>query len=290
MSGLKILVVDGYSEEGRTQLAAWGGTVASDLYAGALRRVRGDLAIETAFPALPDAVLPDVAALRGYDGVAWTGSSLNVYNGGPEIERQLEFCRSCFASGVPQFGSCWGLQVAAAAAGGTVLRNPLGREMGIARKIVLTEAGRAHPLYHGRPSVFDAIAVHKDIVTALPEGTRILAWNPMARVQAAAFTHDGGAFWGVQYHPEYTFGEIGAAMRRYAAGLVEEGLFESEQAVRRSAGIFASFDDDGGGAADRWLAGLDDDVLDPAERLRDLKNWLDFVEAGRRRRTGSGNS
>jgi GMP synthase (glutamine-hydrolysing) len=272
----RVLIVEGNTAEARDRSVAAGGSVANQLYAAALRRVRGDLSLEVAFPADAGAVLPDSGSLRGFDGIAWTGSSLNIYHGGPEIERQLAFCRTCFASGVPQFGSCWGLQVGAVAAGGAVEANPLGREIGLARKIVLTEAGRAHPLYRGRPDAFDAIAVHRDIVTALPEGAQILAHNAMARVQAAAFSHEGGVFWGVQYHPEYTFTEIAASMRRYTEGLVAEGLFGSVESAQAAAQVFASFDQ-GGAAENRWLAGIDGDVLDPAERLRDLRNWLDFI-------------
>ncbi|MEN3952585.1 type 1 glutamine amidotransferase [Iodidimonas sp. SYSU 1G8] len=272
----RVLIVEGNTAEARDRSVAAGGTVANQLYAAALRRVRGDLSLEVVFPADSGAVLPDSAALRGFDGIAWTGSSLNIYHGGPEIERQLAFCRTCFAAGVPQFGSCWGLQVGAVAAGGTVEANPLGREIGLARKIVLTGAGRVHPLYRGRPDAFDAIAVHRDIVTALPEGAQILAHNAMAHVQAAAFSRDGGVFWGVQYHPEYTFTEIAASMRRYTEGLVAEGLFDSVESARSAAQVFASFDQ-GGAPENRWLAGIDGDVLDPAERLRDLRNWLDFI-------------
>lgn len=272
----RVLIVEGNTAEARDRSVAAAGTVASQLYAAALRRVRGDLSLDVAFPADAGAVLPESRSLRGFDGIAWTGSSLNIYHGGPEIERQLDFCRACFASGVPQFGSCWGLQVGAVAAGGTVAANPLGREIGLARKIVLTEAGRAHPLYRGRPDVFDAIAVHRDIVTALPEGAQILAYNGMARVQAAAFSREGGVFWGVQYHPEYTFTEIASSMRRYTEGLVAEGLFASVESAHAAAQVFASFDQ-GGAPENRWLAGIDGDVLDPTERLRDLRNWLDFI-------------
>jgi GMP synthase (glutamine-hydrolysing) len=274
---LRILIVEGNTAEARQRTARGGGTVANEMYAAALRHIRGDLALDVVFPADAGTVLPDASALAAYDGIAWTGSALNIYNGGPEIDRQVAFCRTCFSARVPQFGSCWGLQVGVTAIGGTVLKNPLGREIGLARKVILTEAGRAHPLYRGRPTVFDAIAVHKDIVTALPEDARILAYNSMARVQAAEFSRDGGEFWGVQYHPEYNFTEIAASMRRYTAALVEDGLFENEAAALEAARIFAGFDT-GGTPETRWLAGVDADVLDRRERLRDLENWMAHVE------------
>jgi GMP synthase (glutamine-hydrolysing) len=45
-------------------------------------------------------------------------------------------------TGVPVWGSCWGLQIATVALGGSVRRNPRGRELAIARAITVTEAGR----------------------------------------------------------------------------------------------------------------------------------------------------
>ena len=131
-----------------------------------------------------------------------TGSALNVYNGGPGITEQVEMCRAAMATGVPVFGSCWGLQVAVTAAGGEVVLNADGRELGIARKIRLTEAGQGHPLYDGKPDVFDAVAVHLDEVSRLPDGAVVLSCNGHSPVQALEFSVPGGStFWGVQYQP-----------------------------------------------------------------------------------------
>ena len=61
--------------------------------------------------------------------------------------RQVELARAVYKSGTPFFGSCWGLQVATVAAGGSVRQNPRGREVGIARDLTLTSAGtRPSPL------------------------------------------------------------------------------------------------------------------------------------------------
>ena len=60
----------------------------------------------------------------------------------PSVTRQIDFARAAFAAGVPVRGSCWGLQLAVAALGGSVRRNPRGRELPIARAITVTEAGR----------------------------------------------------------------------------------------------------------------------------------------------------
>ncbi len=128
---------------------------------------------------------------------------------------------------VPFFGSCWGLQVAAVAAGGTVRLNPKGREIGVARKITLTEAGRAHPMHAGRPLAFDAPTVHSDEVALPPGDIVVTAANAVTDVQAAEIRHEGGVFWGVQYHPEYSLLDIAATLRRYGTRLIDDGFFRS---------------------------------------------------------------
>src|SRR5258708_35429387 len=62
--------------------------------------------------------------LNSYDGVAITGSALNIYNRDTESLRQIDFVRELFARGIPMFGSRWGLQLAAVAAGCEVKLNP----------------------------------------------------------------------------------------------------------------------------------------------------------------------
>ena len=65
----------------------------------------------------------------------------------------------------------WGLQVVVTAAGGSVRKNPKGREIGFGRGIRLTEAGRKHPMYIGKLDVFNAPTVHLDEVDMLPPGS-----------------------------------------------------------------------------------------------------------------------
>ena len=163
-----------------------------------------------------------------------TGSALNIYNGGAPVTRQIELAKAVFAAGVPFFGSCWGLQVAVTAAGGEVRANPRGREFGFARRILLTEAGEAHRLFAGKPATFEAPTVHRDEIASLPSNAVTLATNDMG-LQAAAFTHGLGTFWGVQYHPEYDYLDIAAAAERYGTTLVREGCSGTSRRSRRSA-------------------------------------------------------
>ena len=109
---------------------------------GALNRRRGiasDAIVDICTPADGDGTAPQ--PLDSYDGVAITGSSLNIYQRDIASLRQIDFVREVFARGIPMFGSCWGLQLATVAAGGEVGLNPAGREVAFARKIALTPAG-----------------------------------------------------------------------------------------------------------------------------------------------------
>ncbi len=168
--------------------------------------------------------------MEGYDGVAITGSALNVYDGGPAIAPQIELAREVLKAKTPLFGSCWGLQVVTVAAGGTVRANPKGREIGIGRRIALTPAGREHPMYAGKASVFDAVTVHLDEVETLAPGTTVLAANAQSDVQAAEIRQNGATAWCVQYHPEFSLADMAAIVRRYGRRLMNEGFFADEAA------------------------------------------------------------
>ncbi|MFC7054055.1 type 1 glutamine amidotransferase [Hansschlegelia quercus] len=280
---LRILVAEGGTVELRERHAAQSGRTPSAFYADILTTLGKDLGaeIETeiCFPADEGAVLPDAAGLEGYDGVAITGSGLNLWKGERSSLAQVDFARAVFDAGVPIFGSCWGLQVAAAAAGGAVTRNPQGREVGIARSIRVTEAGRAAGLHQGRREVFDAPAIHSDEVSVLPEGATVTATNELCAVQAAEIRHGKGVFWGVQFHPEYTFAELGGILTRITPIMVEEGFFRAPEEAGKYVADLVALDEDPGRKDVAWRLGVAPSVLDPKVRRTELINWLGRVTA-----------
>jgi GMP synthase (glutamine-hydrolysing) len=221
---LRFLVVEGNTRGARQAHKEAYGLTLSESYAEVIHGIDDDSVCDIAFPTDEGANLPDAAGLESYDGIVLTGSHLNIYDRTPDILRQIDLMRAVYASRTPSFGSCWGLQVAAVAADGDVRPNPLGREVGIARKLTATEAGRTHPLLEGRPAAYDAPAIHLDVVTALPGDCTVLASNAISPVQAAEIRQDGGVFWGVQYHPEFSLGELAAILSRRTDILVREGF------------------------------------------------------------------
>lgn len=270
----RILVVDGNVAEVRARQSAALGYDSGAGYVRILKRLMPDLVCDIIRPADAAPALPMGVSLANYDGVTITGSALNVYNGGGAIERQIEIARAVFEAGVPFFGSCWGLQIAVVAAGGVVAKNPRGREFGFARRILLSEAGRAHPLFAGKPAVFEAPTIHRDEIESLPPGAVTLASNDMG-LQAAAFTHGRTTFWGVQYHPEYDYIDIAAAAERYGRTLVEEGLFHDEAALHEFALELRQLQSQPAESALLWKYGLGPSMANEAVRLLEIRNWLE---------------
>jgi len=269
----RLLVCEGNTAELRAKQVAAGGKIMSDGYADLLRELLPGAVVDICYPADPGTNLP-IGGLEGYDGVAITGSALNVYDGGPEVTGQIELAREVLKAKTPLFGSCWGLQVVTVAAGGTVRPNPKGREIGIGRRIALTQAGRTHPMYRGKDSVFDAVTVHLDEVEILAPGTTVLAENAQSDVQAAEIVVDGAVAWGTQYHPEFSLGDMAAIVRRYGSRLMREGFFADAAARDHYVADLETLDRNPDDKPLAWRYGMDETVLDGRVRSTEIANWI----------------
>ena len=273
MSLLRILVVDGNRAGTRQQQQAAGGTASGEGYADVLQSLCAGLCCDIVRPADEPVEFPHGMSLDSYAGVAVTGSALNIYDTGLHIERQIELLRAVFAAGIPCFGSCWGLQVAVTAAGGLVRANPLGREFGFGRRIVLSAAGRAHAMFIGKPDVFEAITVHRDAIERLPPASQELARNEMG-LQAAEIRCGRGVFWGVQYHPEYSYHEIAATALRYQQTLITEGLFRDSEDLSNYVDELRVLHAGPQDLRLTWRHGLGVAMRDPVMKLAEISNWL----------------
>lgn len=271
---MRLLVAESEPPAARDKRRASVGRSAGETFRDLLLSLEPEARIDRATPADADVDLPPGEALEGYDAVFLSGSPLHVYQDTPEVSRELEFMRRVFASGTPSFGSCAGLQVAVAAAGGTV--RPMGerREAGFARRITATEAGHDHPLLAGRPAAWDAPAVHSDEVEALPEGAALLARNGTTQVQAAEIRMGPGVFWGVQYHPEISLAEVAAALRRQTSDLVETGLARATAEVELQAALVDALAREPDRRDLLWRLGLDAEVADAERRTLEIRNFL----------------
>ena len=238
-----------------------------DLYMAALRRAATrQPEIEIRHPYAPG-FRAEAQALDGVDGIVFTGSSVQWSVDAPEAAPLRAAMEAAFAAGKPVLGSCNGLQLAAVVLGGAAGPSPNGRELGIARDVTLSEAGRNHPLHRGRRPVFAVPCVHRDEVTALPRGAVVTAGNAHSPVQAMVYEEGGIRFWGMQYHPE--------CRPAHFAPLIEDGASLFNSAPELAADLRAA-DADPEGAAARRLGAIEDDLA-PHMRLSELRNWLDSL-------------
>lgn len=277
---LRFLVVDGNIRSERDQLKSDFGATPGEHYGDVLMEcvgsgANGKASYDIVCPADPDAAIPHNAAISDYDGVVLTGSSLHLWADDPESRRQVDFAREVFRAKVPFFGSCWGLQIAAVAAGGAVHHNPRGREMGYARKIMLNEAGRTHKMLAGRPAVFDAPCAHLDEVATLPPDSTLLASNAISQVQAAEFRFEGGTFWGVQYHPEFSHALTAHLIEKRGAPLFKEGFFSTPAQHAAYVADLRALDASETPKHVAFRHGLGPDVTDPVLRTTELRNFIE---------------
>jgi GMP synthase (glutamine-hydrolysing) len=180
------------------------------------------------------------------------------------------------------------LQVITMAAGGSVRRNPKGREIGFGRGIRLTEAGRRHPMYAGKADVFNAPTVHLDEVESLAPGTTVLATNAVSAVQSVEIRGGGAIAWAVQYHPEYPLRELAVIVRRTSARLIAEGFFTGEADLEAYAADLDALDRDPACKRLAWRHGVSANVLDKKLRTGEIANWLELLVLPARAKRGRG--
>jgi GMP synthase (glutamine-hydrolysing) len=273
----RLLVADGNNRDGRDSHVEATGQTSAEGYAEVLRAIDPTVRCIMVAPADADARLPPGIGWADLDGVVMTGSSLKVGEDKPEVTRQIDFMRDALAAGLAVFGSCWGVHVATVACGGDVGPSVAGAEYAFARAIRRTSSGDAHPLLQGRPSRWDAPAIHADIVTRPPPGSTVLAWNDVAPVQAIDIQAGRGRFWGTQYHPELDLDEVAIMLARSAGPILDSGLAPDRASVVAYADRIARLHADPGNTALANDLDLGPDVMDAPLRRQELSNFIRFV-------------
>lgn len=272
----KFLIIDSYPEESREQFARTGMRLAAQLYIDMLLKYVPTATYDVLFSSDPGVELPGETDLRQYAGVLWPGCNLTVYHDhDARVVKILELVKRAYRVGVPQFGTCWGAQIAVVAAGGKVAANPKGREMGLGRKIFLTDEGRRHPMYIGKPLVFDGFSSHDDHVVELPPGCQCLASNEFSQVQSVSVEYEKGVFWALQYHPEYDLHEVARLIVTREERLIKHGFFKDHDDLVQYVDRLEAIHDNPKLKHLCWQLGIDEHVLDDSIRQREFINWLE---------------
>jgi len=272
----RYLIIDGYSKASRDALEAAGMQTAWNLYVNLLKQHAPDAEYDILLPSDPGVTMPTSEELTAYAGILWTGCNLCIMDtDNLSVAAQIGLAERAYEVGIPSFGSCWGLQISAVAAGGKVIENPKGREMGIARKIVLTQEGMDHPMYDGKAPVFDAFISHDDMVSELPPGGTVLAGNDFTHIQSLSVTHKKGTFWSVQYHPEYNLNEMASLIVAREEKLTKLGFFEGHDDLQSLVDRMRLLHAEQDRKDLRWQLAIDDDILDDTVRQCEFGNWIE---------------
>lgn len=172
-------------------------------FSALLHRVRPDWDIQ--IYSVKDNIFPDTL---DFDGLLITGSPASVHDGAPWITTLEQLVRKAVHKKVPMFGACFGHQVIARALGAKVGHNPDGWVLGrIETKF--EEGDTPVPFY----------AAHKEQVTTLPEGAKIVARTPGCEI--AGFAIDNHVLT-TQYHPEMTNSFVTALLDAFADQIGKE--------------------------------------------------------------------
>lgn len=275
MSDPAFLIVDGYPKASRDQFTQVGMTWAGKLYEEMLHRYLPNVPARIWY--VQDDPAPSQAEFKAARALLWPGCNQTVYHDNAAVNAMVGAARTAYDAGVPQFGSCWGIQVAAFAAGGSVEAHPKGREMGLGRNIALTDEGRTHPMMKDKAPVFTHFVSHDDQVTKLPPGAVRLAGNDWSPVQAAVFKRGKGEFWAVQYHPEYDLHQLARLIVAREARLIKGGMFRDHPDVMAYVDKLEALHADPKRTDLRWQLGISDDLIVAANREREFANWVATV-------------
>ena len=165
----------------------------------------------------------DRAALDRFkpDGIIVTGSPLSVTERAPWMLDLGHALLDAGAQGIPVLGVCFGHQLLARCAGGDVIKNPRGREIGTV-KVSLTRKGRRDPLFAWcEGEVLESQTTHVDAVDPLPPRAVVLAGNENTPAQAFRLSE---TLAGVQFHPELSAAAMRALIDSRRAKLAADGM------------------------------------------------------------------
>ena len=168
-----------------------------------------------------------------FDAVVSMGGPMNVYEElmHPWLAEETAYLAGAAQKGVPLLGICLGAQLIAKALGAKVVKSPV-EEIGW-RKLELTGAGLADPLFKGLPRELTVFQWHGDMFE-IPAGAELLAGGAACPHQAFGL----GKACGLQFHVEVTRPIVRAWCENESQKkLVETGWEENGPEMARQAGI-----------------------------------------------------
>ena len=183
--------------------------------------------------------------IEDYDAYIVGGSHYMTHDDFPQKEELYQLIRYAIDTKKPLLGVCFGFQVLAEAAGGTVLHDPTRKEFG-SYDITLTPDGQDDPLFKDISKIFVAQEAHESYAPELPPNCIHLGHSENIAIQA--FRYGNNKIYGVQFHPELSLENMHERMKMYNSGPVttfffHDEVFESIRESRDSEKVITNFID-----------------------------------------------
>ena len=115
----RLLLMEGNVAARRARAKSLGMRTSSEIYVEAILAHFPEIEIDVVNGADADFNIPHGRGFSDYDGFVVSGSALHAYDTDFAVTNQIEVLKQAAEAGLPVFGSCWGLQIAAMAGGGT---------------------------------------------------------------------------------------------------------------------------------------------------------------------------
>ena len=272
----RYLVIDGYTREAREQLVSGGASTAADLYCSMLIKCSPPGAeCDILFPSDSGASFPSDDRLAGYNGIAWTGCSLCLNDSHmPEVAKQIDLARRAYRASTRVLEAAgrrrllWSPPVdrfspiRTAARWASPARSSSRRPVG---HIPCTRARRMFSMGSR------ATTTRSHTFRPARWCSAVMRWT---QVQSVAVTHQGGTFWGLQYHPEYDLHEMARLTFCRIPKLVKLGFFRDEAAALEYVEDLENLHADPSRKDIAWRLGIDADIMNEDVRYCEVRNWV----------------
>ena len=262
MNKLKVLIVEGNTNEENVNFNAAGCVPQSENFKLHVKKIEPNCEIEIVAPGDDQSIFKIIKSLKKYNGIILTGSTLRVNDNSSEIKKHIQFAKKCFESEQKIFAACWGLQITVTAAGGKCRVSPNGAHIGIAQDIKLTEEGKKHNLYSSKVHKFSTPAFNHDEVEVPPSNSILLASDEINKFMALQFNVGKSEIWGLQYHPEIPYDYMIKLIKHRSKGLVDKRVFRNINEVNSHIRVI-----------EKAKIKLKDDT-----RTLELRNWLNHIK------------
>lgn len=139
----------------------------------------------------------DFPNLENFDLFIITGSRFSVYDEIDWVEDLKAFIRLISKNGKKCIGICFGHQIIADALGGKVEKSDVGFLIGVHTFKMIDQPAWIKE----QKSHFNVLMLCQDQVTEVPQGSEVIATNPLCPIGMYQIGHQ---FFAIQGHPEFT--------------------------------------------------------------------------------------